>query len=164
MQLFGSSETQDWALSTKPVAQVVLHDLSEHTKLATLLSPDYLASKLSTTQGQDDFNLWITNSTNKKEAFDWQNMSIGVKRMLKQELQQKPKDDDEKKVDKEDGEIEDGELIEEDQEAAKHEDQDVPQRNRNNQQRESVVKMEYSSLAEMEKGKTLKDFMCNAFV
>ena len=86
--------------------------------------------------------------------------------MLKQELQQKPKDDDdEKKVDKEEGEIEDGELIEEDQEAAKHEGQDeVPQRNRNNQQRESVVKMEYSSLAEMEKGKTLKDFLCNAFV
>ena len=100
----------------------MLHDISEHTKLATLLSPDYLTSKLSTTQGQDDFNLWITNSTNKKEAFDWQKISLGVKRMLKQYLLKEPVCDD--KVDKEDGEIEDGELIEEDQEAAKHEDQD----------------------------------------
>ena len=97
--------------------------------MSTLLSTQFLVDRLSSTQGQDDFNLWITDSANKEGGgqFNWTQMQLGVKRMCKVvsevaqsqtgSCQTKPEGGADGTI-REEGEVEDGELVEDDEEGA----------------------------------------------
>ena len=77
-----------------PVAEVLLHDVSEETKLKTLLSTAFLIKRMSNLKDksrQEVFNLWLTDPANKEDGniYAWKQLKLAHKRVCKK-VQQQP--------------------------------------------------------------------------
>lgn len=116
-QVVDAAGEHKW-IRQQPVAEVVLLDVSEETKLASLLTTSFLIKKLckeiSDSNQQQAFNLWLTEPANKESGglYDWSQMNIALKKMSR--VVAAPvtvaAEKGEEREAREDGELEEGEF------------------------------------------------------
>ena len=70
------------------LAQVVLHQVPEETRLAVLVSTAFLTQSLAKSERQEEFNLWVTESRNKEHGgtYEWTKSMFALKKMVKNQV------------------------------------------------------------------------------